>query len=164
MSYLRRVVRPRVPGNLLLDPPVRLFFALLVAIVGVIHFSKISEYFGIAAYLGLLFVAAALGSLVCAIAVLVGSRLGVALAALISAGSMVSYVLEHTTGLPSDYVPVWFVEPRSLLLFVVEGLVVVLYVVVALAQRTLLPAPSLRRAGADPRRRRSSGSRTRANA
>ncbi len=72
---------------------------LLIAIDGLIHFSLVPEYFEYASYLGLLFLANTLGSVLSALGINGGMQWGWASGALSAGGAFVLYVLSRLFGL-----------------------------------------------------------------
>lgn len=110
--------------------------AWLMALVGVIHLLVIPEYFAEAAYVGLLFLANAVGAGISAYGIRRGAGWGWALGALISVASFVGYIASRTVGLPGapGILEEGFFDPPGLVSLVLEALFVALYVRV-LAQR-----------------------------
>ena len=83
--------------------------ALLIALVGLIHAFEVSDGFEDQAYVGVLFIANALGSLVVACALIARPRRRAvwALGAAVAAGAFVGFILSRTTGLPSYHETDW---------------------------------------------------------
>lgn len=104
---------------------------IVVVIMGAIHVFEAPEYFEFAAYLGGLFVANAVGSLVAAIGMARNLFAAWSLAALIAAATFAAYIVSRTAGLPG--LPAEerseFFEPLGIASLVVEAAVVVLYAV-----------------------------------
>ena len=100
----------------------------LVAVDGLIHFSLDSTYLEYASYLGLLFLANTLGSVLSALGINSGMRWGWTLGSLSVGGVFVLYVVSRLFGLPG--LPAsereWL-GPQGVLSLVVEGLFVALY-------------------------------------
>src|SRR5690348_13929468 len=84
--------------------PIRLVGALLILAVGAIHASQVSSLLSEEAYLGVLFIAAAAGSLVVALGLLFTNDARIwALGALISICCFAGFIVSHTIGLPGGY-------------------------------------------------------------
>jgi hypothetical protein len=101
----------------------------LIAVDGLIHFSLFPGYFDNATYLGLLFLANTLGSVLSALGINTGARWGWSLGALTAGGAFVMYVVSRLVGLPGlpESERDWF-DPQGVLSLVVKGLFMVLYV------------------------------------
>jgi len=108
----------------------------LIALIGVIHLIVIPEYLSEAAYVGILFLANAVGAAVSAYGIRRGEGWGWTLGALISIASFVGYIASRTVGLPGapGILEEGFFDPPGLLSLVLEVLFVALYLRV-LAQR-----------------------------
>ncbi len=100
-----------------------------IALVGVIHLVVIPEYFAEAAYVGLLFLANAVGAGISAYGIRRGVGWGWALGALISAVSFVGYIASRTVGLPGapGILREGFFDPPGLVSLVLEALFLALY-------------------------------------
>src|SRR5215210_7217006 len=100
----------------------------LIAIDGLIHFHLIPEYFEYANYLGLLFLANTLGSILSALGINAGARWGWPLGAVVAGGSFVLYVVSRLFGLPGlPEGEMEWLEPFGILSLMVEGFFVALY-------------------------------------
>ena len=100
----------------------------LIAVDGLIHFSLVPEYFEYASYLGLLFLANTLGSVLSALGINSGMRWGRTLGSLSAGGAFVLYVVSRLFCLPGlpESEREWL-GPQGVLSLVVEGLFVALY-------------------------------------
>ncbi len=107
-----------------------------IALVGVIHLVVIPEYFAEAAYVGVLFLANAVGAAISAYGILRGAGWGWALGTLISVASFVGYIISRTVGLPGapGILEEGFFDPPGLVSLVLEALFVALCLKV-IAQR-----------------------------
>lgn len=93
----------------------------LILLVGLIHLVETPEHFEFAGYLGALFVAAVIGSLVAAFGVFRGARSwGWTLGAVISGVALVAYLISRTVGLPGFSEGVWD-EPLGTLAMILEA-------------------------------------------
>ncbi len=117
-----------------------------IALIGVIHLLVIPEYFAEAAYVGLLFLANALGAALSAYGIRQRAGWGWALGALISVASFVGYIASRTVGLPGapGILREGFFDPPGLLSLVLEALFV------ALCLRVVAQRGGGARRGADP--------------
>ena len=117
---------------------------VLILINGLVHFVDAPDSFGDATYLGLLFVANGIGSVLAATGIAWGSRRwGWGLGLLVAGGALVGYVLSRTVGLPgglTDDIGNWL-DPLGVVSIVAEALFV------ALAGRVLAPVTRARRPG-----------------
>lgn len=107
----------------------RLAGIALILAVGAIHLTKGPEYLEAAPYLGVLFFANALGSLVAAVGILRGTKAwGWALAALISSLAALAYITSRLFGLPGypEAMGAWD-EPLGTVSVIVELLMLGLY-------------------------------------
>src|SRR5829696_9562978 len=89
----------------------RIAGVVLSSLVGLIHLLVTPEYYGFAAYLGLLMIANFTGSIVSAVEIYQGRVWGWWLGAMMAAGALLAYVESRTLGLPP--LPSWepFTEP-----------------------------------------------------
>ena len=106
-----------------------------ISLVGLIHLLVTPEYYGFAAYLGLLMIANFAGSIVSAVGIYQGRVWGWWLGAVMAAGAFLAYVESRTLGLPG--LPSWepFTEPPGLLSLLVEAIFLGLAVYVLLWKR-----------------------------
>jgi hypothetical protein len=106
-----------------------------ISLVGLIHLLVTPEYYGFAAYLGLLMIANLAGSIVSAVGIYQGRVWGWWLGAVMAAGAFLAYVESRTLGLPG--LPSWepFTEPPGLLSLLVEAIFLGLAVYVLLWKR-----------------------------
>ena len=93
----------------------------LISLVGLIHLLVTPEYFGFAAYLGLLIFANFVGSMVSAVGIYQGRVWGWMLGAVMAGGAFLAYIESRTLGLPG--LPSWepFTEPPGLLSLLLEA-------------------------------------------
>jgi hypothetical protein len=93
----------------------------LISLVGLIHLLVTPEYFGFAAYLGLLIFANFVGSMVSAVGIYQGRVWGWVLGAMMAGGAFLAYIESRTLGLPG--LPSWepFTEPPGLLSLLLEA-------------------------------------------
>src|SRR4051794_32447179 len=120
--------------------PLRYAGALLILAVGAIHAFQAPEYLDEQAYIGVLFILAAIGSLVVAVALVrANDPRAWGLGALISIGCFVGFVLSRTTGLPGFKEAEW--EGSGVLSMIVEAA----FVVVAIAARSAVSRTASRR-------------------
>ncbi|MDQ3910984.1 MAG: hypothetical protein M3305_04245 [Actinomycetota bacterium] len=100
----------------------RLAGILLILAVGMIHLYKAPEHFEADAYIGMLFVANFVGTLVAAVGIYGGARVwGWWLGALICVGAVLAYLASRTVGLPGleEYVGEW-ADPLGSLSVILE--------------------------------------------
>jgi len=120
--------------------PIRYVGALLILAVGAIHAYEAPTYLSLETYVGVLFIAAAVGSLVVALALLRIDDLRVwGLGALISISCFAGFVLARTTGLPAG-----FKETQWSTIGVISLIVESAFVLVAIAARGVI-APRIGR-------------------
>ncbi len=104
--------------------------SLLIA-NGLIHIIALPDHYKVAAYIGVLFLLLAAATAVLSIAIGAGLRIAWHLAALLSAISMVLYVLARTSGLPYYHEDSWLdmmgAVPLGLLSLIVEGAFLFVY-------------------------------------
>lgn len=100
-----------------------------IALVGAIHLLVIPEYFAEAAYVGLLFLANAVGAALSAYGIRRGAGWGWTLGALISVASFVGYIAGRTVGMPGapGILEEGFFDPPGLVTLILEALFVALY-------------------------------------
>ena len=111
--------------------------------VGLIHLLVTPEYYGFAAYLGLLMIANFAGSMVSAVGIYRGRVWGWWLGVVLAGGAFLAYIESRTLGLPG--LPSWepFTEPPGLLSLAVEAIFVGLAVrVLARDRRRDTTSPS----------------------
>ncbi|MDQ3834304.1 MAG: hypothetical protein M3315_11890 [Actinomycetota bacterium] len=114
----------------------------LISLVGLIHLLVTPEYYGFAAYLGLLMIANFAGSVVSAVGIYGGRIWGWILGAVMAGGAFLGYIESRTLGLPG--LPAWepFTEPPGLISLVVEALFVGLATYVLARRRMATTASS----------------------
>lgn len=119
---------------------------ILIALIGLIHLVEAPEYFEVATYVGLLFLANAAGSALAGYGIYRGAGWGWALGALIAIGAFVAYIVSRVVGLPGapGLVQEEFLEPLGILSLLVEALFVVLYATRA-SRRTQTPRTTTNR-------------------
>lgn len=103
----------------------------LILVVGLIHLVEAPEYFEVATYVGLLFLANVLGAAISAYWIHRGAGLGWVLGALVAGGAFVAYVVSRTLGLPGapGLAQESIFEPLGLASLVAEALFMALYMV-----------------------------------
>lgn len=113
-----------LPGGLQDLGKLRIAGVVLIFLTGLIHLLVFPEYYGFAAYLGLLMLANFAGSVVSAVGIYQRQIWGWALGIVLAAGAFVAYVESRTLGLPG--LPSWepFTEPPGLISLVVEAIFV----------------------------------------
>lgn len=111
---------------------------VLIVLVGLIHLIEAPEYLEETAYVGLLFLANAAGSIVAAYGIFRDRGWAWTLGVLIAGGAFIAYVLSRTVGLPGapDLAEDSFFEPMGVASLAVEALFVIVYAVGS-ARRTL---------------------------
>lgn len=92
----------------------------LIALTGLIHVVEAPEYFESATYLGLSFVANALGAALAAYGIWQQRAWGWGLGALVAGGAFVAYVWSRTVGLPG-LTGTEFFEPIGIASLLAEG-------------------------------------------
>jgi hypothetical protein len=114
----------------------------LISLVGLIHLLVTPEYYGFAAYLGLLMIANFAGSMVSAVGIYQGQIWGWMLGVVIAGGAFLGYIESRTLGLPG--LPAWepFTELPGLISLVVEALFVGLATYVLARRRRATTASS----------------------
>lgn len=102
----------------------RIAGAVLIGLTGLIHLLVTPEYYGFAAYLGLLMLANFAGSMVSAVGIYQGREWGWWMGVVLAGGAFLAYIESRTLGLPG--LPSWepFAEPPGLLSLVVEAIFV----------------------------------------
>jgi uncharacterized membrane protein YfcA len=112
----------------------------LIALTGLIHAIEAPEYLDEKAYVGILFIANAVGAVVAAVGIWRGSRAAWALGILVAAGAFAGYILARTTGLPGGFKESEW-TPLGIASLVIEAA----YCVVAARVLSASPAPAERR-------------------
>ena len=104
----------------------RIAGVVLISLVGLIHLLVTPEYFGFAAYLGLLMIANFAGSMVSAGGIYQERVWGWWLGTVMAAGAFLAHIESRTLGLPG--LPSWepFTEPPGLLSLLLEATFVAL--------------------------------------
>ncbi len=100
---------------------------VLIVIVGLIHLVTVPHHFEVATYMGWLFLANLVGSLVAAVGIYREALWGWLLGVLIAGGAFVLYLISRTIGLPeaSEFVGHW--GTWGIISLIVEGLFVALF-------------------------------------
>jgi Kef-type K+ transport system membrane component KefB len=80
----------------------------LMAVVGLIHLLEAPEYFQLAAYLGVLFLANALGATVATGGIMRERKWGWLLGVLVAGGAIIAYFVSRAVGLPGFANAPWF--------------------------------------------------------
>jgi hypothetical protein len=96
----------------------------LISLTGLIHLLVTPEYYGFAAYLGLLMLANLAGSVVSAVGIYQGKKWGWWLGVVVAGGAFLAYIVSRTLGLPGLPSSEPFMEPPGLLSLVVEAIFV----------------------------------------
>lgn len=107
----------------------------LIAATGVIHAVEAPGYLDEMQYVGILFIANAVGAAVAAVGIWRGSRAAWMLGVLVAAGAFAGFVLSRTTGLPGGFKETEW-EPLGIVSLVVEAA----YCFVAARALTAVPA------------------------
>ena len=104
----------------------RIVGVALISLVGLIHLLVTPEYYGFAAYLGLLMIANFAGSMVSAGGIYQERVWGWWLGTVMAAGAFLAYIESRTFGLPGP--PSWepFTQPPGLLSLLLEATFVAL--------------------------------------
>ena len=102
---------------------------LLIGVVGLIHLLEAPEYFAVASYLGVLFVANFLAASLSAYGILRDKGWGWLIGVLVTGGAFVAYVLSRTVGLPGATALTYasFFEPSGVVSLVAEAAFVMLF-------------------------------------
>lgn len=116
-------------GPLYVSAPFKWTAVTLILIVGLIHLIEMPEYFQIAAYLGVLFLANAAGAFVAAWGIAQQATWGWLLGVLVAGGAIIAYFVSRSIGLPGFPPAAWF-ESIDVLSLVVEAAFVVIAVIV----------------------------------
>ncbi len=109
---------------------------VLIFATGLIHLVRVPHHFEIAPYLGWLFIANFLGSLVAAVGIYRSAQWGWLLGVLIAGASFVAFLVSRTVGLPATHhelVGHW--STLGIISLIVEGLFVALYLSVTTLRR-----------------------------
>jgi hypothetical protein len=121
---MSRTASRTVPGGLQDLGKIRTAGVALIFLVGLIHLLVTPEYYGFAAYLGLLIFANFVGSVVSAVGIYQGRAWGWWLGVVMAGGASLAYIESRTLGLPR--LPSWepFAEPPGLLSLLLEAIFV----------------------------------------
>src|SRR5919202_2280908 len=119
---MSRIASRAASGGLQARGKLRIAGVALISLVGLIHLLVAPEYYGFAAYLGLLMIANFAGSVASAVGIYWGRAWGWWLGIVMAAGAFFGYIESRTLGLPG--LPSWepFTEPPGLLSLLVEGI------------------------------------------
>jgi hypothetical protein len=109
------------PGGLQAWGKVRIAGVALISLVGLIHLLVTPEYYGFAAYLGLLMIANFAGSVVSAVGIYQARAWGWMLGVVMAAGAFFGYIESRTLGLPG-LPSESFTGPVGLFSLLVEGI------------------------------------------
>jgi hypothetical protein len=120
----------RVPGML------KLMAVLLIVAVGLTHLIGAPQHYRAAPYMGVLFVANFVGSLVSAGGIYRDALWGWLLGVLVAGGAIVAYIVSRSVGLPGfeHAVGRWF-GPLGVVSLIVEALFMALFVVAVIIRR-----------------------------
>lgn len=118
---MSRTASGTAPGGLRDLGKLRIAGVALIFLTGLIHLLVTPEYFGFAAYLGLLIFANFVGSMISAVGIYQGREWGWWLGIVMTGGAFLAYLESRTLGLPG--LPSWepFTEPPGLASLVVEA-------------------------------------------
>src|ERR671910_3577867 len=121
-----RTASRTVTGGLQDLGKLRIVGVALISLVGLIHLLVTLEYYGFAAYLGLLIFANFAGSMVSTLGIYQGREWGWWLGVVMAGGAFLAYIESRTLGLPG--LPSWepFTEPPGLLSLLLEATFVAL--------------------------------------
>ena len=119
-----RTASRTVTGGLQDLGKLRIVGVALIPLVGLIHLLVTPEYYGFAAYLGLLIFANFAGSMVSAVGIHQGRVWGWLLGVVMAGGAFLAYIESRTLGLPG--LPSWepFTEPPGLPSLLLEAIFV----------------------------------------
>ena len=119
---MSRIASRAASGGLQARGKLRIAGVALISLVGLIHLLVAPEYYGFAAYLGLLMIANFAGSVASAVGIYRGQAWGWMLGFVMAAGAFFGYIESRTLGLPG--LPSWepFSEPPGLFSLFVEGI------------------------------------------
>jgi hypothetical protein len=92
----------------------------LIVLTGLIHAIEAPDHLQEMQYVGILFIANAVGAAVAAVGIWRGSRAAWGLGVLVAAGAFVSFILSRTTGLPGGYKEAEW-EPLGIASLVIEA-------------------------------------------
>ena len=121
---MSRIASRTPPGGLRDLGRLRIAGAVLIFLTGLIHLLVTPEYYGFAAYLGLLMLANFAGSMVSAVGIYQGREWGWWLGVVLAGGAFLAYIESRTLGLPG--LPSWepFTEPPGLVSLIIEAIFV----------------------------------------
>jgi hypothetical protein len=139
---MSRIASRTSPGGLGELGKLRIVGAVFIFLVGLIHLLVTPEYYGFAAYTGLLMLANFAGSIISAVGIYQGRVWGWWLGVVTAGGAFLAYIESRTLGLPG--LPSWepFTEPPGLLSLVVEAIFVGLAMRVLARERRKATASS----------------------
>src|SRR5215210_5844982 len=134
---MSRVANRDLPSGQGVWGKARIAGMVLISLVGLIHLLVTPEYFGFAAYLGLLIFANFAGSVVSAVGIYQGRAWGWWLGVVMAGGAFLAYIESRTLGLPG--LPSWepFTEPPGLLSLLLEAIFVGLAAYVLARKRSI---------------------------
>ena len=118
---MSRTASRTAPGGLQGLGKLRIAGIVLISLSGLIHLLMTPEYFGFAAYLGLLIFANFAGSIVSVVGIYQGREWGWWLGVAMAGGAFLAYIESRTLGLPGLPSCEPLTEPPGLLSFVVEA-------------------------------------------
>jgi len=118
---------------------------ILMAVVGLIHLLEAPEYFREATYLGVLFLANALGAVVAIWGIIQESVWGWLLGVFVAAGALIAYFISRAVGLPGFANAPWF-ESMDILSLIVEAA----FVAIAVKVLSEWPFARIHRTGRPP--------------
>jgi hypothetical protein len=111
----------------------------LMVVVGLIHLLEAPEYVQLAAYLGVLFLANALGAVVAIWGIIQAKEWGWLLGVLVAGGAFIAYVVSRAVGLPGFANAPWFESIDVLALLVEAAFVAIAVKVLSKRHTTHLP-------------------------
>jgi len=107
----------------------KLLAILLIVAVGLVHLIGAPPHYRVAPYMGVLFVANFVGSLVSAIGIYRDMLWGWLLGVLVAGGAFVAYIVSRSIGLPGfEHAVGRWLGPLGVLSLIVEALFVALFV------------------------------------
>jgi len=114
----------------------KLLAILLIVAVGLVHLSGTPQHYRVAPYMGVLFLANFVGSLVSAVGIYRDALWGWLLGILVAGGALVAYIVSRLVGLPGfEHAIGRWSGPRGVLSSVVEALFVALFVLAVIVWR-----------------------------
>ena len=114
----------------------KLLSILVIVAVGLVHLSGTPQHYRVAPYMGVLFFANFVGSLVSAVGIYRDALWGWLLGVLVAGGAAVGYIVSRSVGVPGfEHAVGRWSGPRGVLSLVVEVLFVALFVLAVIVWR-----------------------------